>query len=213
MATASFAAFVAHEPVLVVLGHRGGRARREAGTAASRFLAVALGVAVALAAAAFVLSPPARRWMALPAALAALSAAGVLARKEKTFWGQLVVCAALTSTAVPTAVCGGMNSRDAAAMAATFFAGFALSAVEVRRIARRDRSQLSRAAVWATAFGIVLGLAFYWPRLSLAVLPLLGAVAFIAFSRPAATRLRQIGWYLVTASIVTAVFIVLAVRS
>src|SRR6266542_1201900 len=97
-----------HEPLLVVLGHRGRRVKDVLGSRATRRLA-ALGAAAAVCGvAALVLSPPAARLAALAPAALALPVAPLVARRlEKTTAGELLVAAALSACAAPVALAAG----------------------------------------------------------------------------------------------------------
>lgn len=212
LALASCAAFVAHEPALVLLGHRGTRAQRESSATAKRSLAASLGIALALGAAGFVLSPPARAWVALPVALAMATGAVVVRREERTLVGQVVASAALASAAVPVAIAGGLSFRDALASWAVFCGAFAVSTVEVRAIARREVGFASRAAAWAVACGVVVALAWQRSLLALAPLPVIAAVAFAVVRGASPAALRRLGWLLVASMFATAAVVVVAVR-
>ena len=76
-------AFVAHEPLLVLLGQRGRRVAEEEGPRAQRWLAGTIGLAAAAGLSGLALAPgPARAALALPALLAAMVAVLVRRRLE-----------------------------------------------------------------------------------------------------------------------------------
>jgi hypothetical protein len=126
-------AFLAHEPLLVVLGQRGKRVRDAFGERALRRL-VQLGAGAAMTGVAgLVLAPPAARLAALaPAALALPVAPLVVRRLEKTTAGELLVAAALSASAAPVALAGGAPAAWAWGAAATWFASFAAATLPVR---------------------------------------------------------------------------------
>jgi hypothetical protein len=212
-AVAAAAAFAAHEPLLVVLGERGTRARREDGVRARHRLTLAVLGSAALGLGALVLSPTARPWVALPGVLAVIALVFILRRTERTLAGQLVASATLTAAALPTAVASGVGWRLAGAVCAVFYATSVLSTVEVRTIARRGASNLSRLGAWVVSSAALTALAIWQPRLALSALPTVLAVIAIVTIRPEPSRLRQLGWMLATASLITATTVVIALRS
>jgi hypothetical protein len=212
LALASSAAFVAHEPFLVLLGHRGTRARRQDGPRARRWLAAAVAIGAAVGLAALALSPAARPWVAVPFALALGAGGFALMRRERTLAGELVASAALTSAALPTAVASGASWRAGLALSAVFYATTLLSTVEVRAIARQKERSIARAGAWITGVALIVVLALAYPAFALASLPTVLAVVVIAASRPKPARLRRIGWALASASLLTAVAAALALR-
>jgi len=212
LALGACAAFVAHEPALVLLGHRGTRAKREASVTAKKWLAGALAVAAALGAAGLALSTPARTAALLPVALAVATAALVLRHEERSLLGQTVASAALASAAVPVAVAGGLAWADALGAWAVFCAAFAVSTVEVRAIARRDAPRAARFAAWALACGVVAALGARRSLLALAPVPVIVAVGVAAARSTSPSALRRLGWMLVASTLATAAAVVLALR-
>ena len=96
LALAALAAFVAHEPALIALGHRGGRAKVLRGAAAMRAMALRGGAAVGFAVAAHTVGggmSPAPSLLAL--AMVALSMPFVLSRNERTTAGEVVLALSL----------------------------------------------------------------------------------------------------------------------
>ncbi|HTJ80391.1 MAG TPA: YwiC-like family protein [Polyangiaceae bacterium] len=211
-AIAACAAFVAHEPLLVLLGHRGTRARREGGPTARRWLAVTSTVALAAAAHAFTLAPAARPWMLVPAALAAAAGVLVVMRRERTLGGEIVVGAALTSAALPTAIAGSLSAHDAIGVWIVFAASFALSTAEVRVIARRDLHPAPRVAVWCLTAAAAAAVLHFRPFLAISLAPTLAVVTFMVVTRPRPASLRRLGWLLVGASLMTTASAVAMVR-
>jgi hypothetical protein len=215
-------AFLAHEPLLVVLGQRGRRVRDALGERALRRL-VQLGIAAALAGAAgLLLAPPAARLAALaPAALALPVAPLVLRRLEKTTAGELLVAAALSACAAPVALAGGAPAPWAWGAAATWFASFAAATLPVRATLLWARTKGARelrplAAAGAMAIGgAALAAAaagpLPWPA-ALGVLPTAGAAAAVALLRIRPQRFTAVGWSLVAASTATLFVVVLGFR-
>jgi hypothetical protein len=92
IACAVVAAFLAHEPLLVLLGGRGPRAKREDGRRARVWLAAAIVVAVGAGLATLaVMASGIRTWLLLPLVPAALVAAAVTSKREKSALGEIAV--------------------------------------------------------------------------------------------------------------------------
>jgi hypothetical protein len=213
LSLAACVAFAAHEPLVLVLGQRGGRARREEGQRALRRLVLAALIVVGTALVAFGLAPNALPWATIPVVLAGGATLFILRRRERTLAGELVSSSALTWAALPVAVANGMTSRMSIVICAVFSATSFLSTLEVRAVARRDTSPAARVAGWIFASSVVLVLALHAPAFALAAAPAVLTIVAIAGSHPKPTRLRQIGWTLATASLVTAAALVIAARA
>jgi hypothetical protein len=109
-------AFIAHEPLLVLLGQRGRRVAEEEGPRARRWLAATGGLAAVTGALGIALAPAAARLaLALPAALAVVVALLVWRRLEKTTLGEVFVAAALASAGWAVALAGHAPAEALAA--------------------------------------------------------------------------------------------------
>jgi hypothetical protein len=215
-------AFLAHEPLLVVVGQRGRRVRDALGERALRRLAL-LGSAAAVAGiAGLALAPPAARLAALaPAVLAVAVVPLVLARLEKTTAGELVVAAALSAAAAPVAIAGGAPAAWAWGSCATWLASFGAAMLPVRATllsartkgARELRPHAAAGAAAIGAAGIAAGAAgaLPWPA-ALGILPTAVAAAAVALLRVRPQRFTQVGWSLVAASTATLLALVLGFR-
>ncbi len=221
LAFAVVAAFLAHEPAIVLLGQRGRRARDEDGDRARRWLAV-LGALGALAGVAGIaLSPAAARAaLAVPGALGIAVVGLLLARREKTVAGETAVAAALASSGAAVALAGGAAPEAAIAAAIVWTLGFAAAILAVQVILVRVRSKGARDpgrrhAVLAALLAVVavalsaagLPAALAWATLPTAVLSI--AVCLAPFSPK---RLRELGWALVASSTLTLVILVAGLR-
>jgi hypothetical protein len=215
-------AFLAHEPLLVVLGQRGRRVRDEVGALAARRL-LRLGLAaVAAGTLGLALAPPAARLAALaPAALALAVAPLVAWRLEHTAAGEILVAAALSAAGVPVALAGGAPAGWAWATAVTWLASFAAATLpihaallwartkgarELRPLAAAGAGAIAAAAVAAGAAG-----ALPWPA-ALGVLPTALAAATAALLRVPPQRFTAVGWSLVGASVATLLVLVVGFR-
>jgi hypothetical protein len=213
LTTAACAAFLANEPLLVVLGHRGPRMRRNDGCRASWRLGVLAGIAI-LAGIAGLL--PATGATLAVAGMAALPALAMLAlactRSERTLVGELVAAVALPGAAAPVAVASGVAVTQALLIWTGWAIGFALVVAAVHRVIachRRARTRLDDALVAGFAAttlasaGLGFELALAWVPL-----PLAATAAVLALHPPPATRLRAIGVALVIASLASGAVVI-----
>ena len=216
-------AFVAHEPLLVLLGQRGRRAIQEDGARARRWLAATGGLARAPA------RPGSRSRRAL-ARLALVRARGARGRSsrcscwrrlEKTTAGEIIVAAALASAGSRRRA--RRRTRAARAALAARSRGSSRSRprrsavqvilVRVRSKGARDPGRLHAvlaAGVAALAFALVgagLPAALGW-----AVLPTALFSVVVCLGRFSPKRLRELGWALVGSSLVTLVVLVVGLR-
>lgn len=221
VAVAAVLAFVAHEPLLVLLGLRGGRARAEDGGRARRWLAV-LGAGAAVAGAAGLALAPPVAWLAalVAAALAAVVAALVRARREKTIAGETAVAAALASAGGVVALAGGASPAAAASATLAWILSFTAATLGVHAILVRARSRGSRDPGLAHAGGVVLlavlavglHLAGLSAALPLAAAPAMAVALVACLGRISARRLRTVGWVLVGASLLALAILVVGLR-
>ena len=222
VAALAVSAFLAHEPLLVLLGQRGLRAARDQRTEARRSL-ILFGIA-ALAAgvlAVAVLPAPARAASVVPIGLATVAARLVATGRERTTIGEILVAVTLTAASLPTAIAGGASTRAAVTLTAVFSAAFASATLAVRAVIAHSTgsSHGPSRRVGATVIMVL------W--LVLARLATLGLVASVApwaaapvfalallllASAPSSQHLRVVGWALVGATAVTAVVLIAALR-
>jgi hypothetical protein len=221
LAAAVVLAFIAHEPLLVLLGQRGRRVAEEEAPRARRWLAVTGGLAVLSGALGIVLAPAAARVaLALPAGLAVVVALLVWRRLEKTTLGEIVVAAALSSAGWAVALAARAPSEDALAAALAWILAFAAATLGVRVILLRARSKgahdpgklhavlaaaLAGVAVLLSAAGLPAALA--WATLPTALLSI-----FVCLARFSPKRLRPLGWAIVGSSALTLVILVAGLR-
>lgn len=221
LAAAVVLAFVAHEPLLVLLGHRGARPRAEDGERALRWLAALGAGALAAGIAGLALAPPAARLAALaPAALAGVVAWLAWRRREKTIAGEVAIAAALASAAAVVALAGGADAAAALAAVLAWVISFAAATLAVHVVLVRARSRGRRdpgpvhaagaALLGAAAAGLaVAGLPAALPLAAAPTVVVSIAVCLVPIS---ARRLRPLGWTLAGASVVTLVVLVAGLR-
>jgi len=201
LAIAACFAFLANEPLLVVLGHRGPRLREARGRDAARWLALAIaGAAVAGGAGLLLASPDARALAAVAAVPAVVLVALAWVKSEHSQLGELVAAVALPAAALPVAAAAGVAPRAALEIWIAWAVGYACTVVAVHRVIARHRA----AATWvdpvlAIACAAVAG-AGAWLGVLEAV-PLALAASALVIWPPSARRLRAVGVALVIASV------------
>jgi hypothetical protein len=216
------AVFLSHEPLLVLIGRRGVRAKREDGRRAAQWLTGSVVVAIVAGAGALWLAPGHHRWsFVLPLVPAALLALTVAADREKSAAGEIAAAVAFSCMAIPVGLTSGAALSTALAVAAAFATVFTAGILSVRvvilkvrrggdpRGVRRTRLLLAALVAVSPAVLIVAAsrAALPWTTLGAVAPGLLMATAF-AIHPPAATRLRAVGWTLLSASATTAVILV-----
>lgn len=214
---AALAGFLAHEPVALLLGRRGLRARDAHRAAALGWLAC-LGVVGGACAAAALRGADAVlvRATIAPVALAATTGILLLVRRERTTVGEIVAATALASTAIPVGVAAGLSAPTAIAIAAVWSIGAALATATVRGIilAAKQRQSIQPEAA-TTAAVLVLAVAAGLSAVGDVpswIPPALCPLAFVSVAlgafRPRPSNVRQVGWSLVGANIVTLAIVV-----
>jgi hypothetical protein len=193
--------FIAHEPVVVLIGARGRRRLDE-------FKNRAFSHAIGLSATGAVLGilgwwqapPAARAAVLLPLAFGAAVLVMIVIRREKTAAGEMLVAFTFASSVGPIALAGG---SDAAMIAGVLWAIiFALQTFTVREVRLRSPQESSRRAgpsamFWiAAATGVVIVLLFTMTAAFpvIALLPTSAVVAVCGLLRVSARRLRTVGW-------------------
>jgi len=222
LAAAAVLAFVAHEPLLALLGRRGPRAAREQRPRALAWFASTAAGAAALGAAALIDAPPATaitRAALVPAVLAALLAIVILSNREHTPAGEALAAIALSSIALPVARAALVEWTVAVSCVAVFAAAFVAATVSVHAVIARTRRP---PALAARAAGVLAPLGSIAALAALAALRLVSVVAPIAalptclaalgaaLVAPSARRLRAIGWTLLATTLLGAALLVFA---
>lgn len=222
LSAAAVFAFLAHEPLLILLGQRGRRATREHSPRAWRWLAAWVVAALACAAIAIRLMPaPARIGLGIPGGLALVLGIVIAARHERTTAGEILTALTLSSFAYPIALAAQAPSRAAVTSAAAFATAFVAATLSVRAVimcTRRPPATTSRVVAGVVLLIGLAGLATLW-QLGLAAgagvwaaLPVCGVGFVLVLAPPSATRLRIVGWTLVAATAATAIVLVAGLR-
>ena len=219
LSAAIIAVFLLHEPLMILTGGRGGRAKRQDEGRARKRLASLAGIALAAGLAGLWLAPMEARAAALiPAGLALLLLPLTLTRQEKTTTGELLVAMTLPSSMVPVAISGGVAPAAAVIAAAVWAVVFALGTLTVRAIIARAR----RAAhpSWPPALAPILSGLAIAVALALAfsgAFPAIAAIAVVPTALVALVfgvlevhprNLRRMGWSLVVSNIAVLVALI-----
>jgi hypothetical protein len=220
-AAAMTAGFLAHEPLLVWLGRRGSRAKREDGRRAMVFLLVEGAIALGGWLTAALAVPPGDRWaFVVPVVAAVALMLAVLAGREKSTTGELVAAAAFSLSALPLCVAAGAQPATGLAITTAFGLVFSASTLAVRavilrvraggnpRAANRARMAALCVAVAGTTALALAGVGTLWARIVLvAAVPGLLVTVWLALAPPPPAKLRRVGWGLVAASAATGVIV------
>jgi hypothetical protein len=216
------AAFIAHEPGALLLGLRGAHARRQLRAAAMPWLAVSAVIClVAGAMAIFIIDRHARWSMLVPLVPATVLAISMTHQAEKSWLGEIAAALAFAGLAVPVSMAAGRPLRTAATIALPFAVLFITSTLAVRTVIVQTRGGGNTRATDATrrsAFAVTglgaTGLIWLTAAGSLPVAALTAAVPglltalVIAARPPKPSRLRTIGWTLVTVSVLTGAILI-----
>jgi hypothetical protein len=203
LALAFFLVFLLHEPVLVLLGHRGGRAREQFQRLARRqCLVLTVATAAVLAGVAPWLSGKALGSIMLPAAAAAGISVFVLLGKERTTAGELTAAAGLSACCVPIAVADGVRLAAAGICWVIWAAVLMAATLAVRGVIARAKYGEGKLAIWAVGLGaagaaLMAGMMpmFALPRILLwAVAPAVALPLVLLVVKPSPKYLRTIGW-------------------
>jgi len=219
---AAVLAFIAHEPLLVLLGQRGPRAAREQRSRAIVWFTLPAIGAAALAAAAIV---EMRAGMSItgallvPVAMTAVLAIVIVSRREHTIAGEILASLTFASLAFPVARAAGAAQIVAVTCAAVFAAVFVAATVCVHAVIARTRRPPAvgaRVAGALVAVGSVVALWLLGQRELVSTLSFAAAVPACAVSLVAALavrsakRLRVIGWSLIVTTLMAAALLIVA---
>lgn len=211
LAVGAALAFLANEPLLVVLGHRGARRKATDGARArSRLVVLAVG-AVILGAVGLASSPSA----AIAAAIIAVPTAVLLGfawlRAEHTVPGEIVAAIALTGASAPVVVASGAALSLALHVWLGWAVGFGAMVIAVHRVIarhKRSASRLDHALAVALIGLLAVALATRCAALAIAA-PLVALAAVLVIAPPPATKLRAIGVASILAAIASSAIVFL----
>jgi len=214
LVVAAIALFVAHEPLLVMIGARGTRAKREHG---SRALRHGLGWAtVALASGLVGLwlgGEPVIRAALIPLGFAMVMTPIILRGSEKTLVGEIGAAVTLAAAATPVAVAGGLAFNPSLAVWGTWVVAFTANTAAVRWVIsahkdRRNRSSIGAAAIVTTA-AVVLATQ---SAVFLAAFPNVLLSWVLIVKPPNPRHLKRVGWTLLVGGLLTAAIAITIIR-
>ena len=210
LAIAACLAFLANEPLMIVLGHRGPRMHAASGPAARLRLGITAGGAAISAGVGLALAPPHALALAAFVAIPVLATIGLAWTKSvHSVAGELVAAAALPGAAAPVAAASGVPWQTAALLWLAWSLGYAASVVAVHEILRRQRRVAPRLLLAIAAAAVAVSAV--WVRALWVAVPLVGLSAGLGVRPPSARRVRTIGVALVIASTASvAIAVVLA---
>ncbi|MEZ6131253.1 MAG: YwiC-like family protein [Planctomycetaceae bacterium] len=211
IAIAAFAAFLAHEPLLIVAGSRGNRVR-ESTPAAARTLVVRIAVTVVCGTTAFWLGGQSVR-LGLITCIVFSGIQLVVSTKgySRTLGGQILGIAGLTLPSAVVLLAGGIELAAAVQFWLMWFAGRMATTVSVRSAITHHKSS---ASLWATrTCDILLAIAFAVCAVGLfrgsaiwfVTLPLLLAASVLRFFSPHPRHLKQVGWSLLVVNTISGI--------
>ena len=155
LASAAVCVFLAHEPLLVLLGMRGRRAARVLFPSARRLLAILAVAAVALGVATLVFVPaPVRLMLIVPATFAVALLVTIAGGREHTIAGEVLSALTLASLAAPVAMAAGAARAAALTCAAVYAVGFVCATITVHAVimhTRRPPASVMRVAAAGVA--------------------------------------------------------------
>lgn len=210
--------FLAHEPLLVLLGRRGERLQTEQRHRASARLVLLLLAAAVLGGGGLLMAPPTvHAALVLPVILGAAFAAALGLGQERSLVGEALAALALAGVSFPLAIAAGMTPRAAAQAWCVWSLGFGALLVPVRSIGARRRSGSSlgtRLFPVLLAVGIALGLlrAGFGAGQLLALAPLVLVAGVLALAPPPPRALPRVGWMVVGAGLLTAAVLIASAR-
>jgi hypothetical protein len=221
---AALAVFVAHEPLVVLLGRRGARARRDQHRRAVAWLVISGGIALAAGIGAVAATPSHARWLfAWPLAPAAVLAGLLLTGREKSALGEIASAISFAAIAIPIYGASAQSPARGFVVAFTFAGLFIVGTLGVRIVILGSRGGGDPHAVRVTrrqlAIAVALvgiGLLLMWSEVrtaaAMATLPGMAFAIGLAIRPPAARRLRAVGWTMVSATALLALVLVAAFR-
>jgi YwiC-like protein len=213
--------FLAHEPLLVLLGGRGARALKATQPRATVWFAVTVVAMVAAGAAAVRFTPVAVRWsLLLPLVPAAWVVASAFTRQEKQASTQIAVALAFALATIPICLGAGIERATAISIAFVFASVYVTGVLCVRTIVLGKRGGGNPAASRATRRALVLivagsaltigvaiaGAWMRWPSL-IAALPGLATAVMLAIRR-SPPPLKTVGWSLALTSAAAALILI-----
>lgn len=228
LAMGAIAAFLANEPLLVLVGQRGTRMKREEGDRAKRALLIFTMVALGAGIAGLVLAPRAAQVsVLLPLLMGGTLIMLAVQGLERSMFGEALAAATLSSVAVPLGLSAGLDATAALAVAliwaVTALLGTSVVRLTVARTKAKTPDELRAVRAKRTALIVVclvviaVGVAAPFGTMTglwvlAAAVPVALTVLVMAALQPTARRLRLLGWSLVAANLVALIAVVTTLR-
>lgn len=228
LATGAIACFLANEPLLVLVGQRGTRTKREDSDRAQRALLIFVLVALGAGIAGLLLAPRASQIaVGVPFILGASLVMLAIQGLERSMVGETLAATTLSSTAIPLGLSAGLGLTETLAVALIWLVTSLLGTAQVRLTVARtkakaagDRARVrTKRALLVLVSALVIGIgvaAPYGSRAGLWVLaaavPVALVVLVMAVLQPNARRLRLMGWSLVAANLCSLIAVVTTLK-
>ncbi|HSN81875.1 MAG TPA: YwiC-like family protein [Polyangiales bacterium] len=228
LAVAAIACFLSNEPLLVLLGERGSRTKREESNRAKRVLLVFVLIALGTGLTGLVLAP---RGVQIAAGFTLLLGGGLVLTAvqglERSMFGEALAAAALSSIAIPLGLSAGLETTAALAVALIWLIASSLGTSIVRLTIARTKSKTEEARskvafkrgllIMACLVVVAVGVgAPFGSRVGLWVLAAAVPVALVVLAmaalRPSTRRLRLMGWSLVAANLCSLIAVVTTLK-
>lgn len=213
-AVAAVALFLAHEPLSILVGHRGVRLRDALVGPSRRRLWFLAGLTAAALTAAVLLAPwEAWQGALIPALPGLLLIPLFLSGRVKTLAGELTAALAFSGCLIPIALSGPVGWPGALVAAAVWYGATFPAILSVHAVKALHKGRPRGPWVWAwtvisAVLVVVVAMIVAWtlapPALrALAVLPSSLAVMAVALLRPHPRHLKRIGWTVVLGNLAT----------
>lgn len=228
LAIGAIGCFLANEPLLVLVGQRGTRMKREGSGQAKRALLIFALVGAGAGLTGLALAPrPAQLAVLLPVILGGGLIMMAMQGLERSMFGEGLAATALSSIAVPLGLSAGLPLAVSLAVALIWVTNSLLGTAVVRltvarskakteedrRRVRAKRALLIMVCLLIVAFGVA---APFGSRPGLWVLAAAAPVALVvlvmAALRPTARRLRLMGWSLVAVNLCSLIAVVTTLK-
>ena len=228
LAIGAIACFLANEPLLVLVGQRGTRMKREESDRAKRALLIFSLIGLGAGIAGLLLATPAVQYavgmpLLLGIGLIMLAVQGL----ERSMIGEALAASTLSSIAIPLGLSAGLGLTPTLAVALIWLLTSLLGTAVVRLTLARtkaktdqelSRVRFKRALLMLVCLAVVaVGVAApYGSRVGLWVLAAAVPVAVVVFTmavlQPTARRLRLMGWSLVAANLCSLIAVVTTLK-
>ena len=228
LAVGAIACFLANEPLLVLVGQRGTRTKREESDRAKRALLIFVLVALGTGVAGILLATTTVQYavgvpLVLGVGLVMLAMQGL----ERSMMGEALAASTLSSIAIPLGLSAGLSLASTLAVALIWLVTSLLGTAVVRLTVARTKAKtdedlarvrFKRALLVLVCLGVIAvgAAAPYGSRVGLWVLaaavPVAVVVLVMAVLQPTARRLRLMGWSLVAANLCSLIAVVTTLK-